>query len=169
MWQKMSVPQTGLRRGVFALAAMTVVIAQCGPPGEQDTAIPNTSAPQVVTETATPPAQSAETSASIEWGEGTISCTEEVVADRDRHVEVLFEVRERHELGSLLAVEGVWGLGVGRVRKDGKNTGELGIIVHAYRQAAPNGADPWDAIPSMIEGCIVNLQVGAPPVPATSE
>ena len=156
-WQKMSVPRTGLRRGVFALAAMTVVIAQCGPPGEQDTAIQDTSAPQVVTETTTPPAQSAETSASIEWGEGTISCTEEVVADRERHIEVLIEVKTRHQI-ELSKIPGVVGIGAGWAHEDGKrNRDVLTINVGVSPDTLDDEADPWDLVPSTIEGCKVSV------------
>ena len=155
-WQKMSIPSTGLGH-VFALAAMSVLIAQCGPPGEQDTAIPDTSAPRVVTETASPLAQSAETSASNQWGEGTISCTEEVVADRERHIEVLIEVKTRHQI-ELSKIPGVVGIGAGWAIEDGKsNRDVLAIRVGLSPEAFEAEIDSRGLIPMTIEGCKVSV------------
>ena len=99
-----------------------------------------------------------------------ISCTEEVKRNRERHIEVLRDVKRRHR-DALFTLTGVWGVGVGSVYSDGERTREVGITVHIDidTEAAPGQSDPKLLIPSSIEGCTVDVQVGKPPVPAAAE
>jgi len=89
----------------------------------------------------------------VVWGGDKISCTQEVVAARYRHLQVLSDVRTKYE-HSLVEIPGVVGAGMGFVRKDGQNTNVIGIIVIVET----NPGDALLMIPSRIENCIVTVE-----------
>ena len=86
-----------------------------------------------------------------------VSCNAWVRADRDRHIEVLKDVKQRHR-DSLWAIPGVHGLGVGFVRREGRRTDEVGIVVVFDSVLPPEQIDPDNLLPTTIEGCMVNVQ-----------
>jgi hypothetical protein len=113
------------------------------------------------TEPATPtaePATATPESTPDPFASNRVSCTREVVADRERHLEVLNDIVERYE-SAIYAIEGVNGIGAGPVRISGEKTGDHGIIVLVPSQFPRELPDPRDAIPTTIEGCIVNVQI----------
>ena len=85
-----------------------------------------------------------------------ISCTDEVKADRKRHVQVLREVKDRHP--EVLEIPGVNGYGAGSIFRDGERTDELGIIITVDSEFPPEEVDPDDLIPSHLEGCVVSVE-----------
>lgn len=87
------------------------------------------------------------------------SCTSEVVADSDRHTEVLIEVQNRRQ-NALLSIPGVTSMGVGFIYKSGTRTNELGITIFITQMLRPDQANPRNFIPATIEGCTVSVRVG---------
>ena len=93
----------------------------------------------------------------FQYGPWRVSCTDAVIADRDRHIEVLIEVRDRHR-DELMAVPGVNGLGVGIVYEDGQRSDKLGVVVYIDTQIPSDQRHPSDVIPARLEGCIVSIR-----------
>ena len=88
-----------------------------------------------------------------------LSCSEEIATHRDIHLEVLSDVKRRHE-EFFLAIPGLSTVGVGFVREDGERTGELGIVVFVDATQLPEGVEPQDLVPTSLEGCVVNTREG---------
>jgi hypothetical protein len=99
----------------------------------------------------------------VVWGGDKVSCTEEVVADRDRHIEVLREVIDAYYT-SFRALPGLVGLGAAPIYANGENTGKVGIEVMIDSELPPEQFESL-MIPSEIEGCKVFIRRGHP-VPA---
>ena len=94
----------------------------------------------------------------VVWGE-QISCTAEVVADRDQHFNVLRNVRETYRL-QIHEIPGVDGSGIGAVYESGEKTDAIGIVIHfddAVYAASPSSLT---LIPMFIEGCRVSVEIG---------
>ena len=83
-----------------------------------------------------------------------ISCSEEIAADRDLHIEVLRDVRRRHR-DLLSAIPGIQGVGVGNVRPSG-----LGIKLIVDTAQLGEGVSLADVVPATLEGCIVDTRHG---------
>ena len=88
---------------------------------------------------------------SPDWGGDRVSCTEEVMGDRQRHSDVLKEVRRRYR-DVLYSITGVLGSGIGDVDEDG-------IRVHFDIEVDAEPPTFRRLIPMLIEGCKVSVKV----------
>ena len=163
-----------MRYAVFSVSVITVVTLSCGSP----------EAELVVTETPTLTAAGHRAEVATAMPEPTpdpfasnrISCTEEVMADRETHLVVLKGVKKRYS-GAFWSIPGVVGVGIGVLRVPPVKSDVLGInVAFDYKtfQSAFNPRsmvqppvesedDPRGRIPPFLEGCsiyplIINLE-----------
>jgi len=66
-------------------------------------------------------------------------------------------VKRKHE-SDLMSRPNVVGVGVGYLRRGGKATGEIGVIVMVDKKVTPGQLEPQEAIPAEIEGVPVDVQ-----------
>lgn len=66
-------------------------------------------------------------------------------------------VKRKHE-SDLLSRPNVVGVGVGYLRRRGKATGEIGVIVMVEKKVAPDQLGPKQMIPVEIEGVPIDVQ-----------
>ena len=85
-----------------------------------------------------------------------ISCTKQIEADRDLHIEVLMDMQTRHG-GQLKAIPGLRGVGVGFIEENGELTDVLGIQVWVDPTQLPEGVGLEDLFPRRLEGCVVGI------------
>ena len=181
--------QMRLGLGVLFLISLSVVLLQCGESNAEppDTASPSPTA-SPTTEPATPPAKPATATPEPTpdpFASDRVSCTEEVladpdrhydvspevlrryrpalkaraVADRKRHIDVLADVMKRYK-AALESSPAVIGVGVGEVRWEaGRGTLRPGIIVLAHSQLIEGDQNSASFVPSMLEGCEVAVHL----------
>ena len=87
-----------------------------------------------------------------------VSCTDEVVADWDRHLAVLTDVNDRYDQ-TIVARTGWTGMGVGFAYDDGVRSDRLALVVIVDPDDLYND-DLMNKIPAHFEGCEVNIQTG---------
>jgi len=66
-------------------------------------------------------------------------------------------IKRKYE-SDLLSRPNVVGVGVGYLRRDGKATGEIGIIVMVERKLSPEQLGPQEIIPTELEGIPLDVQ-----------
>lgn len=66
-------------------------------------------------------------------------------------------VKRTHE-PDLLSRPNVVGVGVGYLRRAGKATGEIGIIVMVEKKVSPSHLKPRELIPAQLDGVPVDVQ-----------
>ena len=69
----------------------------------------------------------------------------------------ILTVKRRHE-GTLLAIPGVVEARVGPVVKNGRRTGQIGIVVYVDKKRSLEQIDPSGVIPASLEGHRVDVQ-----------
>jgi hypothetical protein len=82
-----------------------------------------------------------------------ISCTPEVLANKEARLKALLDVRSRYR-PILMEIPGVGGVGIGDERVDGVRIFDQPVIIVFVDEA-----DVDDRIPQTIEGCPVDQQV----------
>lgn len=83
------------------------------------------------------------------------------MSDRADDIRILTQkaqaVKRKHE-AELLSRPNVSGVGVGYVQRQGKATGEIGIVVMVVQKVAPTQLKPHELIPTELEGVTVDVQ-----------
>ena len=143
-----TVPARGVRLAV--IRRMPVLAIQCVEP-----------ACNGGVETPTPVSSPSGPGESVEWGGDEISCTDDVMADQGRHIEVLIEVKRRCQQ-KLSKIPGVVGVGAGYAIRNGRKTRELAIRVGITPEAIEAETDSRDLVPLSIEGCKVSVYLSNP-------
>ena len=73
------------------------------------------------------------------------------------------QVVQQKYMDMLLKLPHVVGVGIGFVKKDGVQTGEVGLVVMVDQKVSAQDVDPVDQIPKELDGVPVDVQeIGQP-------